>query len=74
VNPLARSGNSYAPFIAKPKAACVLCFHQLGGHVELPSLMRNDDVIHKPEVHNVSRRGHAEQDRATAMVTCTKRW
>ena len=74
MSPLARSGYPYAPFIAKPKAACGLCFHQLGGHVELPSLMRNDDVIHKPEVYNVLRRGHAEEDRAMAMVTCTKRW
>ena len=35
---------------------CELCFHQLGGHVELPWLMRKYDFIHKPEVHNVSRR------------------
>ena len=32
---LARNGYSYAPFIAKPKAACGLCFDQLGGHVQL---------------------------------------
>ena len=56
VSPLARNGYSYAPFIVKSKAACGLCFDQLGGHVELPWLMRNYDVIHKPEVHNISQR------------------
>ena len=44
---MARNGYSFAPFIAKSKAACGLCFHQLGGHVELPWLMRKYDVIHK---------------------------
>jgi len=39
---MARNGHSYAPFIAKSKAACGLC-----GHVELPWLMRKYDVIHK---------------------------
>ena len=33
--------------ITKSKAACGLCFHQLGGHVELPWLMRKYDVIHE---------------------------
>ena len=33
--------------IAKPKAACGLCFHQLGGHVLLSWLMREYDVAHK---------------------------
>ena len=47
VSPLARNGYSYAPFIAKSKAACGLCFDQLGGHVELPWLVRKYDVIHK---------------------------
>jgi len=37
--PLARNAYSYAPFIAKSKAACGLCFHQLGRHVELPWLI-----------------------------------
>jgi len=50
VSPLARNGYSYAPFIAKSKAACGLCFHQL------PWLIRKYDVIHKSEVHNVSQR------------------
>ena len=56
VSPLAPNGYSYVPFIAMAKAAYGLCIHQLGGHVELPWLMRKHDVIHKPEVHNVSRR------------------
>ena len=42
--------------IVKSKAAYWLCFDQLGGHVELPWLMRMYDVIHKPEVHNLTRR------------------
>ena len=29
------------------KATCGLCFDQLGGHVELPWLMRKYGVIHK---------------------------
>ena len=37
--------------IVKSKAA-----YWLGGHVELPWLMRMYDVIHKPEVHNLTRR------------------
>ena len=41
-----RGARKVGPFIAKPKAACGLCFHQLGGHVELPWLMRTYDVIH----------------------------
>ena len=45
VSPLACNGYSYSPFIAKPKAARGLCFRQLGGHVELPRLMRKYDVI-----------------------------
>jgi len=47
VSPLARNGYSYAPFTAKSKAACGLCFHQLGGNLELPWLMRKHDVIHE---------------------------
>jgi len=47
VSPLARNGYSYAPFIANSKAAFMLCFRQLGGHVELPWRMRKYDVIHK---------------------------
>ena len=47
MSPLACNGYSYAPFIAKSKAACELCFRQLDGHVELPWLMRKYDVIHK---------------------------
>ena len=47
VSPLAHNGYSYTPFIAKSKAACGLCFHQLGDHVELPWLMCKYDVIHK---------------------------
>jgi len=47
VSPLARNGYSYAPIKAKSKAACGLCFDQLGGHVELPWLMRKYDVIYK---------------------------
>jgi len=76
-------------FIARPKAACELCFSydtirdailtcarkptwvsltyrtetttkkvekQLGGDVQQPWLMSKYDVIHKPEVHNVSLR------------------
>jgi len=38
VSTLPRNGYSYTPFIAKSKSACGLCFHQLGGHVELPSM------------------------------------
>jgi len=34
-------------FTAKSKAACGLCFDQLGGHVELPWLMHMYDVIHE---------------------------
>ena len=49
VSPFARNGYSYAPFVAKSKAARGLCFDQLGGHVELPRLMRKHDVIHKTE-------------------------
>jgi len=56
VSQLARNVYSYAPFIAKSKTACGLCFGQLGGHVELPQLMGKFDVIYKPEVHNISRR------------------
>jgi len=47
VSPLARNGYSCALFIAKSKAECGLCFDQLGGHVELPSLMRKHDVMYK---------------------------
>ena len=47
MSPLAHHGYSYAPFIAKSKAACGLCFYQPGGHVELPWLMRMYDVVHK---------------------------
>jgi len=47
VSPFARNGYSCAPFVAKSKAARGLCFDQLGGHVELPWLMRKHDVIHK---------------------------
>ena len=47
VSQLACNEYSYMPFIAKSKAACGLCFHQLGGHVELPWLMCKYDVIHK---------------------------
>ena len=46
---MARNGYSYAPFIAKSTAACKLRFDQLGGHVELPWLMRKYDVIHKTD-------------------------
>ena len=48
VSPLDRNGYSYAPFIiAKSKVACGLCFHQLGGHVDLPWLICKYDVIRK---------------------------
>jgi len=56
VSPLARNEYTYAPFIAKSKAACGLCFHHLGGHVELLRLMRKYDVIHKTGVRIVSQR------------------
>ena len=46
VSPLAHNWYTYVPFIAKPKAACELCFNQLVGHVELPWLIRKYDVIH----------------------------
>ena len=70
MGPLALNGYSYALFIAKSKAACGLCFDQLGGHVELPWLMRKYDVIHKPEVHNVSQRRQRTEPRP--RVTRTK--
>ena len=35
MSPLSRNEYSYAQFVAKSKAACKLCFDQLGGHVEL---------------------------------------
>ena len=44
---LARNQYSYAPFIAKFKTACGLCFDQLGGHVELTWFTRKYDVIQK---------------------------
>ena len=56
---MARNGYSYAPFIAKSKAPCGLRFDQLGGHVELPWLMRKYDVIHKTDA--------AREDRTTAI-------
>ena len=39
MSPLAYNAYSYAPFIAKSKAACGLCFNQLGGHIEPPWLV-----------------------------------
>ena len=45
VSPLASNGYSDVLFVAK--AACELCFHELGGHVELRWLMPKYDVIHK---------------------------
>jgi len=66
VSALARNGYSYAPIKAKSKAACGLCFAQLGGHVELPWLMRKYDVTHKTgnTYHIVT---PPEDERVTAM-------
>jgi len=64
---LARNGYSYAPFIAKSKAACgQVVIDQLGGHVELPWLMRKYGVIHKTgsTKHIVTM---PEENRATAI-------
>ena len=65
VSPLACNGYSYAPFIAKSKAACGLCFDQLGGHVELLWLTRMHDVIHiTGSTQHIAT--PPEEDRATA--------
>ena len=39
--------NGYSDVLFVAKAACELCFHQLGGHVELRWLMPKYDVIYK---------------------------
>ena len=66
VSPLACNGYSYSPFIAKPKAARGLCFRQLGGHFELPRLMRKYDVIRKTgSTYRIATA--PQQDRAAAM-------
>jgi len=69
VSQLARNQYSYAPFIAKFKTACGLCFDQLGGHVELTWFTRKYDVIQKTEVHNISQR-----HRTTATGNLLKNW
>jgi len=56
VRPLACNWYYCVQFIAMPKAGCLCAALQLGGDVEQPWLMRRYDVIHKPEVHNVSLR------------------
>ena len=63
----------YTPFTAKSKAACRLCFHQLGGHVELTGLMRKYDVIHKAgsTLRNAT---PPEEDRAMAILRMYKQF
>ena len=72
VSPLARNGYSYAPSIAKSKAACGLCLDQLGGHVELPWLIRMYDVIHKTgSTKRIASR--QKKNRATAIDNVQKK-
>ena len=62
-----------APFIATSKAAYGLCLDQLGGHVELPWLMRKYDVIHKTgSTQRIAT--PSEEDRATAIGDMHTNW
>ena len=56
VRPLACNWYCCAQFLAKPQAACALRFSWAASRVEQPWLMSKHDVIHKPEVHNISLR------------------
>ena len=70
VSPLAHNGYSYVPFIAKSKAACGLCFHQLGGHIELPFGLCASMTSSK----YITYRNAPEEDQATAIGNMHKNW
>ena len=57
VSPLAYNAYSYAPFIAKSKAACGLCFNQLGGHIEPPWLVcKYEKKVRKGNLYSITDR------------------
>ena len=58
------------PFIATSKAACRLCFHQLGATLSCLGLCASMTSSIKLEVSNVSRCHHRTEPRP--LVTCTK--
>jgi len=66
MRPLACNEYSCAPFTAKPNAACALRFSSVATSCSYMACANMTSCI-EPEVHNVSLRRHADEDRATAI-------
>ena len=66
MRPLSCNEYSCAPFTAKPNAACALRFSSAATSCSYMACANMTSSI-EPEVHSVSLRRHADEDRATAI-------